>query len=325
MFISIIIPAYNVEPYIDRCLRSVLCQDVSLCDYEVIIINDGSTDETTNILNRWKLLFPNLRVFCQNNLGQSAARNWGIREAEGDYIMFVDSDDWLLDDCLSELIVNLKHNRPDILRYSFDFGHVEIYTGEYGQIFTGKEILRYCKLIWSPCLQLIRKDFIVKNEFFFKEGITSEDAELLPRLYWHAEKVMVLDKSVYHYFNNPNSTTKCRKIEQKKITDRINSQFEVLKSVFHLMEESEMNEETIQSLMESVVFPSFTYFCNTNIQKNLSYKSAKEFQRLYLKEEFYPILPDTNFSLKHSLLYQIMNHSIFFDLFWLIRRFFFVK
>lgn len=101
--VSIIIPVYNVEIYLTRCLDSCLQQDLSYDEYEIIAINDGSTDNSLSILQDYADRYPNLKIVNQDNRKQGAARNRGIEIATGDYIWFVDSDDWLEPNVLNYL------------------------------------------------------------------------------------------------------------------------------------------------------------------------------------------------------------------------------
>ena len=103
MKLSIIIPAYNVSNYLDKCLESCFKQDLSEKEYEVIVVNDGSEDSTLDIALRWKTLHENLSVISQQNQGLSMARNNGLRAAQGEYVMFLDSDDWYDPNMLSLL------------------------------------------------------------------------------------------------------------------------------------------------------------------------------------------------------------------------------
>ena len=99
--LSIIIPAYNAESYLPKCLDSIFSQDFS--DYEVLCIDDGSTDGTPALLERYATQRPNLHILKQPNQGMATARNLGLDNATGDYILFIDSDDWLCDGALSTL------------------------------------------------------------------------------------------------------------------------------------------------------------------------------------------------------------------------------
>ena len=112
--LSIIIPAYNVEAFLPQCLDSIFSQkDV---DVEVLCIDDGSTDGTPRLLQDYAAEHHNLRVLTQPNQGMSTARNWGLKEAEGTYVMFVDSDDWLLEGSLAKLLASL--NGEDVICFN---------------------------------------------------------------------------------------------------------------------------------------------------------------------------------------------------------------
>ena len=115
MILSIIIPVYNVEPFVEKCIRSCEAQDASKDDYEIVVVNDGSKDNSVDVVNRVANEFENIRVLSQPNAGLSAARNTGMREAKGEYYMFVDSDDWIAENCLTKLIGKLRKERPDDL------------------------------------------------------------------------------------------------------------------------------------------------------------------------------------------------------------------
>ena len=117
MILSIIIPVYNVEPFVERCIRSCEAQNIAKNKYEIICINDGSKDNSLKIISRIADEFPNIHVFSQPNAGLSAARNHGMRVAKGDYYMFVDSDDWIAENCLGMLTDKLREERPDVLTF----------------------------------------------------------------------------------------------------------------------------------------------------------------------------------------------------------------
>ena len=106
--LSIIIPVYNTEEYLPRCLNSCLEQDLPANEYEIIAINDGSSDNSLQILNAYALKYPNIRVINQENRGLGATRNRGLNLAIGEYIWFVDSDDWVLENCLLDIYENCK-------------------------------------------------------------------------------------------------------------------------------------------------------------------------------------------------------------------------
>ena len=115
MLLSIIVPIYNVEKYVEKCIRSCEAQDISKEDYEIVVINDGSPDNSLKIVERIADEFPNIKIISQPNKGLSAARNTGMRNASGDYYMFVDSDEWIAEKWLGKICSKLRTEQPDAL------------------------------------------------------------------------------------------------------------------------------------------------------------------------------------------------------------------
>lgn len=189
--VSIIIPVYNTAPYLNEALESITNQTLS--DLEIICIDDGSTDNSAEILRKYKANDNRIKVFSQVNLGQSSARNVGLCNATGSYIYFMDSDDRLKPEALETLYMDASQRDLDILYFDgstfYDnkelensFGHMKnIYVRpcEYGEIYTGIEL--FCLLKKdntyrvSPCLQFIKREHLIRNNLFFYEGIIYED------------------------------------------------------------------------------------------------------------------------------------------------------
>ena len=108
--LSVIIPIYNVELYIKRCAESTLNQNLSKDEYEVIFVNDGTKDNSVEVLNKAIDFekYPNFHIYNKENGGLSSARNFGLDKAHGDYVWFVDSDDWIEPNCLAKIVKKLK-------------------------------------------------------------------------------------------------------------------------------------------------------------------------------------------------------------------------
>lgn len=223
MILSIIIPVYNVEPFVEKCIRSCEAQDVSKDDYEIVVVNDGSKDKSLDVVNRVANEFENIRVFSQANAGLSAARNTGMREAKGEYYMFVDSDDWIAENCLSKLIGKLRKERPDALAICA----ANVINGENKRRqsypdetpISGRDLL--VKGV-SPCapFSIWSADFFKKHNLAFFEGIFHEDSEFTPRAYYFADKVSFTNDIIYYVRQNPNSIT--RSANPKKSFDLVN-------------------------------------------------------------------------------------------------------
>ena len=196
--LSIIIPFYNVEMYIEHCLNSIVSQDVSSELFEIIAINDGSTDRSLEIAERIAKKHSNMRVVSQENKGQSAARNHGVRLARGKYIWYVDSDDWIEEGCLKHIIPILKDSDVDL----FNFGHKNWFDGEI-TITPHKP-----DQMGILCVgHFFKRSFLTSNEIWFVEGIYHEDLEYCPRVSYLAKKQQNLEISPYIVYKRPQSTT----------------------------------------------------------------------------------------------------------------------
>ena len=117
--LSIIVPVYNVAAYLRKCVDSLLNQSLSTSDYEIILVDDGSSDGSGSIADEYASRFNNVRVLHQENRGLSGARNAGILHAEGNYVQFVDSDDYLEPDVLPKLIQRMDDDDLDVLRFNY--------------------------------------------------------------------------------------------------------------------------------------------------------------------------------------------------------------
>ena len=222
MKLSIIIPAYNVEKFLPKCLDSILRQECG--DFEVIVVNDGSTDGTMPLLEKYARTYSNLKVVSQENQGMSTARNRGLKEAHGEYVMFVDSDDWLCDNALTLLMPHF--NGEDVVcfnakKYLEDDGtFVEnnrpmpdaVMPGwEYfnGQRLLPTEIHFVC--IWQRAYRL---GFLNENNLRFADGILRAEDDLFSTMVmYHAQTVKTVDVCCYVY-----------RIRQSSITTTVNIQ-----------------------------------------------------------------------------------------------------
>ena len=222
MLLSIIIPVYNVEAFVEKCIRSCESQDIPHSEYEIICVNDGSKDRSLSIIKRLSREFTNIIIIDQPNGGLSAARNSGMKKATGDYYMFVDSDDWIAENCLGLLTKKLLKEKPDVLAlcaanvYGTECKRRFSYINEVPQ--KGKDFLKNLR---SPCapFSIWSSVFLSKNDLFFYEGIFHEDSEFTPRAYYLADKVSFTNDIVYYVYQNPNSIT--RSVNPKKSFDLI--------------------------------------------------------------------------------------------------------
>lgn len=198
---SFIVPVYNGEKYIDRCLKSLLNQTYN--NFEIIIINDGSTDNSEKILNEYQKKHLQIKVFHQDNKGLSVSRNIGIKKATGDYILFVDVDDYISNETLAFLESKITKS-VDLIKFDWTSNQKELNL-ELGEtkILSGSEALINLiiakKVFEMAVLYVYKKSFIIKNNIYFKEKSYHEDFGLLPITILKAKEVIVTKKVLYYY------------------------------------------------------------------------------------------------------------------------------
>ena len=206
--LSIILTAYNKAPFLRRALNALLEQnDVEESTYEVLAVNDGSTDESAIILDEYAKRDKRLRVLTQENQGLSMARNNGIEAVSGEYIWFVDDDDVVSQDAVS-LFCKASEDFPDIIPiYAQTEGEERVRNAVNIECKTGKEVLLDGH--WENCgvFNILKKAFLKDNCLRFINGIYHEDAEFTPRMLFAAKTVKVIPKVLYSVFRNPESIT----------------------------------------------------------------------------------------------------------------------
>lgn len=209
--ISVIIPVYNTEEYLPQCLDSLIAQTYR--NLEIICVNDGSTDESLNVLSRYAEKDARVTVLSQKNSGVSAARNAGIRAAKGDYISFIDSDDELETDMYEILLNLMKAHEADIAHCSYRKIHANGTVKEIGG--TGELLIqssdevgicfltgqRFTGSLWN---KLFRREIL--DGVWFDESLKiNEDLLFCAMAFQQAEKIVFLDAAKYHYFERINS------------------------------------------------------------------------------------------------------------------------
>lgn len=280
---SIIIPVYNVEKYIKKCVDSVFNQTFK--DYEVIVVNDGTPDKSMELIKDY-----DVTIINQKNQGLSSARNNAVKKAKGDYIIFLDSDDYWRKDLLKEINKSLKNN-PDVVRFQIQ----EIFEDQDG-ILEHKEkgfeglngvdafntICNYHYLENAWCYAIKRKYF-EKNKFEFKKGKIHEDFGLLPLVIIKADIVNSIEYIGYNYLQRKTSIMGNKSYE--KTIKKVSDMFEHYKFLIN---------EIDKTNIDSKVFKSFV--ANSTILKicELNGKDYKEFKKKLKEEKVYDnLLVDT--------------------------------
>lgn len=239
--LSIIVPIYKVEEYLRKCVDSLLAQDLPLDEYEIILVDDGSPDACPQICDSYAAEHDNIRVIHRENGGLSAARNAGLNIAKGEYVCFVDSDDYWEENVLGGLMAQVEREELDVLR--FDYQNVRLVEGrelrdkrkyevfqpykrdhrldnDYsskitdGVYFLNSRFGTACYAV----MFIVRRDLL--NRCLFTEGIYFEDTDWTPRMLCRARRVASTDTIVYNYLVRQGSITKAvEQSKKKKVLD----------------------------------------------------------------------------------------------------------
>ena len=210
--ISIIVPVYNSKQYLPRCLESLIKQIYS--DIEIIIVNDGSTDGSDIICHQYSLKDQRIRVFHKKNGGQATARNLGLKHANGEYIGFVDSDDWIEPSMYYDLINAIgDHDIAMCGRYNVDESNnkTELFCFSKLKIFNRKESIQNFLLSkyidGAPCDKLFKKS--VLENVLFPSGYICEDLTFVYNALLNSKSIIHIGKPLYNYFQRSGSTSHC--------------------------------------------------------------------------------------------------------------------
>lgn len=219
--ISIIVPVYNTAKYLDKCIQTLINQ--TLENIEIIFIDDGSEDNSVEILKNYAKKDKRIRILKQNHKRQGAARNYGLSIAQGEYIGFVDSDDWVKLDMFEKLYYQAKETDSDIVMCSmntFEDGTNKIIVNTYNTLdifnqkffentFTPQDTLNFIfNISVSPYNKIYRKSLIDKNNIKFPENIYFEDNAFFFQSWLNAKKISLLNQKLYQYRKSTASTTK---------------------------------------------------------------------------------------------------------------------
>lgn len=199
LFLSIIIPVYNGENYITECLNSCLEQDLDSDKYEILVIDDGSTDNSVNIIEDYIKKHNNIYFIKTQHQGVSVARNTGIMSAKGQYIWFIDCDDLIKPNCLNDLYINFRDGKYDKIKFKgYIFNDTETADFVLPKSIDGKNIISY----WGyPWIVIQKKEICLQNGVFFNKDIALGEDELFHIDYniCLKTKIYEFDKILYYY------------------------------------------------------------------------------------------------------------------------------
>lgn len=215
MKLSIILTVYNKEQYLRRAMDTLLNQeDIANEEYEVLAVNDGSTDRSASILDEFSDRDSRLRILTQCNQGLSMARNNGVKDAKGEYVWFVDADDSIASNAV-HLICKAIAFHPDIIPIYAKTDGIEKVRNEVPEdVKSGKDILLSYK--WEACgvFNVFRRNFLIDNDLSFYPGIYHEDVEFTPRVLYLAKTAVVIPEVLYTVFKTEGSITDVPKVKR---------------------------------------------------------------------------------------------------------------
>ena len=234
MKLSIIIPVYNVAPYLRTCVESVLEQTYQ--NLQIILVDDGSTDSSGALCDQLAKQDKRIQVLHKKNGGLSDARNAGLKVATGDYVAFLDSDDvYLLNDGLEQLMALAQAEQPDVLlfqavdvyphhqtvRKAYDVEYMATHIG--GEVFA--QLVRTQSFNMSACFQLIRRELLEQHQIYFEKGLLSEDVDWSLRLWCHVSKVRAINLPLYGYQHREGSISTTYTIRNLRSYEHIFAKF----------------------------------------------------------------------------------------------------
>lgn len=213
--ISIIVPVYKVEQYLSKCIDSILAQTFK--DWELLLIDDGSPDDSGKVCDEYVLKDSRIRVFHKENGGVSSARNLGLEDSKGEFVMFVDSDDWLSTDCLQVCVDTIKNDDLDALQFGFISvnGNTEIPRVKVPTLpLTGEEYIKSNS--FNVCVGggVYKRDIIEENKLRFpKELKLAEDQIFVLSFFKHTHRIKYIDRAMYYYLQRDDSAVHTPKSE----------------------------------------------------------------------------------------------------------------
>lgn len=222
--ISIIIPVYNVAKYLPRCIESILNQ--SYKEFEAIFINDGSLDNSLEILQEYSKKDNRVHIINKENEGSGEARNIGLKKSKGQYISFIDSDDWVHKDYLKLMYEEIERSNSDVVMcnpiktYDDENKNKNLRTGKFNIVNLEKNPEKIVDILAMPVLwnKLYNKKIIMDKKIKFSKLIIGEDLEFLYRVILNSKKISKVEKNLYFYYHRADSLTK-DKFNEKKLND----------------------------------------------------------------------------------------------------------
>lgn len=291
--VSIIVPVYNAEKYLKKCVNSILKQNYP--DFEILLINDGSTDRSGEICDIFESQDERVRVIHKKNEGSASARNLGIAQAKGEYIAFVDADDFISENYLSTLVGTLERTEADIVQCQFQKvnsyqGNIEPCTPQkdikiYSNIdaleaFCGKKEYLSTAVLWN---KLYKKELFRKLSFPIGRGI--DDEYLICRIVYRAKRIAVISDVLYYYYMSPNSQMRSApSLKKLDNIDALEGQIRFLRKVNQPRLANMLMYRYYSSIIDGYYYVKKNFPNETELQKKLKKKKRMFYVAILTKE-----------------------------------------
>lgn len=263
--ISVIVPIYKVENELPRCIESI--QNQTYDNLEIILVDDGSPDNCPEICEKYRVQDGRIQVIHKKNGGLSDARNEGLKRASGEFVLYVDSDDYIEKDACEALMAGMIDETVDIVAGALrEINGDRFFTQAHSNIQQGVKITAKKFILQSiaanewyapAVLNLYRRDFLLKNDLFFKNGRYYEDMEMLPRLFLAAENIVYVNREFYNYVVRSNSIMTSA-IGRKKTDDAI-SNYRDWKARF-----DEVEDDLLRTYLYAFLIRCYLKTCRTH-------------------------------------------------------------
>lgn len=286
MKVSVIVPVYNVEKYIKKCLNSLVNQ--TLDEVEIVVVNDGSPDNSQKIIDEYTKKYKNIKSYVKENGGLSDARNYGIKRATGKYISFVDSDDYIRKDMLEKMYNYAIQKNFDVVVCD----SINVYSDgteiliKSNNNYSDDDVKNYIISPPMACTRLFKKSIFDKIEF--KKNIYYEDLEMTPKVVNLTKKIGFVSDGLYYYVQRDGSIMK-----QNVFNDKLLNIFDVLKSNKDLLE----NE-----FPQEIEYMYITHLLRTASLRFLDYDNGKEYvYKIHnIMKEYFPKWKNNEYYKKSS-------------------------
>lgn len=320
--VSIIVPVYNVEKYIRRCLDSIIAQ--TFTDWECLLIDDGSPDNSGKICDEYAKKDSRFRVFHKENGGVSSARNLGVQEASGEWIAFIDSDDIVLCNWLEVVCNAALRTQTDLVHWGYEkideeksLETINIYSKEYDNMYDFILSKNYKHTVWS---YLFRKKIITDNSICFPVGLKcSEDQSFLLKYMLVSKSVYCIPDILYQYYQNSESVTHLI-IDNRYAFCNVSAAYDYLS--FSAVKENR-KEDFSKLAIRQLIVDTFFY-----LKKSIDYDAQ------IIQERFIHFVDQYNILTKNKdyLLIFVLKHvsigyfvSVFLSKYWGVKRLLFNK